>query len=423
MIPIDEQIAKVIIWFLYIVGLYFSLFWLYSLIFDEKKYVRKKISKWPGVTVIIPCYNEEKTIEKTLECVFNLDYPKEKLKVICVNDGSKDNTLKILKKLKKKYNFTLIDQENQGKYMALNNALKIVKTKYFSCLDADSYVEKDSLKKLIEEFDSKEVVAVMPVMKVHNPQNIIQRVQWFEYILNIFYKYIMGKLDCIHVTPGPFSTYRTEVVKKLGGFRKGHLTEDLEMALRLQDNHYRLKQSVTAVVHTNSPNNLKSFINQRTRWYQGTLLNVKDYKHFLFNRKYGDFGFFQMPLVAITGILTLIGVLVVVYLFLKGIYFNIKRMYLTNFDFATYLKDLRFNFSILDLDWQVLFTSFFLFFILFNVIFLAFNYVNERTSIFKNFKYFLMFLYYLFVYKFIMALIWFRVLKRIIFNKDTKWLK
>ena len=279
-IPIDEQIAKTIIWILYFVGLYFSLFWISVFLFDPKPNTRKRRKVWPQVTIIMPMYNEEKHVEWTMDSVFAINYPKKKLKVIAVNDGSTDNTLKILKRLKKKYDFKIINKKNGGKHTALNAVLKHINTPYFACLDADCHVETDAMKKLIEEFDEDGVGAVMPIMKVHKPENILQRVQWLEYTMNIFYKYIMGKLDCIHVTPGPLSTYKTSAVKKLGGFRKGHMTEDLEMALRLQDNNYKLKQSLDAIVYTAAPKTTKAFISQRTRWYQGTLLNVRDYKHF-----------------------------------------------------------------------------------------------------------------------------------------------
>ncbi len=420
---IDEQIAKFIIWTLYFIGLYFSLFWLTVLIFNPKENSKRKYKKWPEVTIILPMYNEEKHIEWTLDSVFELDYPKDKLKIICVNDGSTDNTLKLLKKLNKKYNFKIIDKKNGGKHSALNKALEEIETEFFACLDADCAVEKDALKHIIEEFDHKNVASVMPIMKVYKPENILQKVQWLEYIMNIFYKYIMGKLDCIHVTPGPFSTYNTKIVKNLGGFKKGHMTEDLELALRLQDNHYKLKQSLNAIVYTASPKNIKAFVSQRTRWYQGTLLNVKDYRHFLFNKKYGEFGMYHMPLVAITGILAFIGILTVIYLFLKETYFTIKRWYLTNFDFWTYITNYRWNSGFLDFDWQVIFLSSILFLMIFIIIYLSFIGTKEKISILNNIKYFIMFIYYFFIYKFIMGYIWGKVIFRLTFKKNNKWEK
>lgn len=421
--PIDEQIAKMIIWLLYFIGVYFTVFWLSVLIFNPKENTKVKRKIWPEVTIILPMYNEEKHVEWTLDSVFSLDYPKNKLKVICVNDGSKDNTIGALKKLKSKYDFEIIDKKNGGKATAINAGLDKTKSPYFVVLDADCYVEEHSLKALIEEFDSKEIASVMPIMKVNKPQNVIQRVQWLEYLINITYKYIMGRLDCIHVVPGPFSAYKTGIVKSLGGFRHGHMTEDLEMALRLQDNHYKLKQSMSAVVHTNSPANLKAFVSQRTRWYQGTLLNVKDYKHFLFNKKYGEFGMFHMPLVTVMGILALLGVLTFLYLGLKNLFFTFKRWYLTNFDIITYITNLEWNLTLIDFSWNTIFMTLFMFLIVFSMVYLAFASTRERISVFSRFKFTTMFLYYFVIYNILMGYIWGKVLFKLILRKANKWEK
>lgn len=422
--PIDEVIIKFIIWGLYFVGVYFSLFWISVLVLGptgENK--KKKVKRYPGVTILLPMYNEEKHVEWTIESVFGLDYPKDKLKVICINDGSKDNTLKILKKLKKKFPITIIDKKNEGKHSALNEGLKKTTTPYFVVLDVDCYVEPHSLKNLIADFDTPNVAAVMPIMKVNKPKNVLQRVQWLEYLINITYKSIMGKLDCIHVIPGPFSVYSTKPVKELGGFKKAHMTEDLEMALRLQDKGYLMKQSLDGVVHTNSPATLKAFVSQRTRWYQGTLLNVKDYKHFLFNRKYGDFGVFHMPLVSIMGILALLGVATAFYLFLKSLYHMVKQWALTNFDFWTYISNYRWNTTLLDLSWQTIFMTTMLLIITFTMVYLSFITTRERLSIFSWFKHFTMFGYYFFIYNLMMGYIWGKVIYKIALRKSNKWEK
>ena len=422
-ITIDEQIAKFIIWTLYFVGLYFSLFWISVLIFNPNENSKRKNKYTPAITIILPMWNEEETIEKTLESVYNLNYPKSKLKVICVDNNSTDSTSKILKRLNKKWDFLHLFEKKQGKHHAMNLGLKHTDTPFFACLDADSFADTDSVINMMAEFDDKNVASVMPIMKVHEPENILQRVQWLEYIMNIFYKYIMGKLDCIHVTPGPLSIYRTPVVKKLGGFSRGHLTEDLEMALRLQDNNYTLKQSLSGIVYTKSPDKLKGFISQRTRWYHGTFLNIKDYKHFLFNKKYGEFGFFHIPMVALTGILSILGIITVTYLMLKELYHILKRWYLTNFDFWTYITNYQWNKTLLDFDWQIIFTSGFLFLLIFITIYLSFIGTRERTNIFKNMKYFIMFLYYFIVYRFIMGYIWIKVGIKLLSGKANQWNK
>ncbi|NQZ84867.1 MAG: glycosyltransferase family 2 protein [Nanoarchaeales archaeon] len=425
-VALDDQIAKIVIWILYFVGLYFSLFWLSVLIFkpEENKKKKYKFEDLPEISIIMPMWNEEKNLEATIKSLFKLKYPLEKVHLFVVDDGSTDNSYKIAKELQKTFKFKLIKQENGGKHTAVNNALKLVKTPFFACLDVDGYVHKDSVRHIMEEFTDDNVAAVMPVMKVAETKNMLQKVQELEYILNIFLKYIIGKLDCIHVTPGPLSTYRTHIVRdELGSFKQAHKTEDLEMALRLQNKHYVLKQSLDAVIYTKVPETLKGFISQRTRWYHGTLLNVIDYKHLLFNRHYGEFGFFYMPLVAVTGLLGFIGVLTVIYLFLKGVYHTIKRWFLTNFDFTTYISSWSWNSTWIDYNYQTIFTSLVLFGLMFIFIYLSYFATNEKTGILRNIKATFTFLYFFFVYKFIVAYIWLKVFYRVIFKKENKWNK
>lgn len=418
---LDEQIAKFIIWVLYFVGLYFSLYWIFVLLFQPHPFPKKKIKDWPGVTIIMPMWNEEENIGPTLISLKNLDYPKDKLHLIVVDDGSTDNSYKVAKTYQKEMGFTLLQQKNGGKYTALNNGLNYVKTPFFACLDVDGYVKKDAMKHIMKEFSDESVAAVMPVMKVAETKTLLQKVQWLEYIMNIFLKYLIGKLDCIHVSPGPLSTYRTDIIRKLGCFKEAHKTEDLEIALRLQDNHYKLRQSLEAVIYTKCPSTVKSFISQRTRWYQGTLLNIIDYRRFIFNKHYGEFGYFYIPLVAITGFLSFLGVFVISYLFFKEIYFSIKRMIMTGFDFPTYFANFNFSFSLLDFNYQTLFTTGVLFGLIFIYIWLSFTAVGEKMNFKRAVKNSVMFLYFFFIYKFIVAYVWLKVFYRTIFRRENKW--
>ena len=419
--PLDEQIAKFIIWILYFVGLYFSLYWLVVLIFRPHPFPKKKIKEWPGVSIIMPMWNEQDNIGPTLESLNKLDYPKDKLNLIVVDDGSTDNSYEVAKSYQKTIDFKLIKQKNGGKYTALNNGLKNVKTPFFACLDVDGFVDKKAMKHIMQEFSEERVAAVMPVMKVAETNTLLQKVQWLEYVMNIFLKYIMGKLDCIHVTPGPLSTYRTQVVKDLGGFSEAHKTEDLEIALRLQNNHYKIRQSINSVIYTKCPSTVKGFVGQRTRWYQGTLLNILDYRHFLFNKHYGEFGYFYIPLVAITGFLSFLGVFVLTYLVLKELYHAIKRMFMTNFDFATYFANFSLNMSFLDFNYQTLFTSAVLFGLIFVYIWLSFNAIGENMNIKRTLKNSVMFLYFFFIFKFIVAYVWLKVFYRVMFKRANKW--
>ena len=424
MASIDDTIIRGILKVLYFIGLYFVFFWIYVLIEHRNREENKESKKtWPAVTIVIPVYNEEDCLDRTLRKLFEVDYPRNKLKVVCVNDGSKDNSLKILKKLNKKYDFKLIDQKNQGKYMAMNNALKEIDTPIFACIDADSFIEKHSLKKVVECFDDKEVAAVTPMMKVYNPPNILVRAQWLEYIINMFYVKIFSKINCMHVVPGPLGTYRTSVIKKLGPFKEAHKTEDLEMGMRLQSHHYKIKHCYEATIYTQAPMTVRGVIDQRIRWYKGTILNLKDYRHMIFNRKYGDFGFFHIPLVAISGIMVILGVFAFLYGQLKSLSNTLREWWIQDLDFRIIFSNLEWHFDLINLDWKAGFLSIIMLGVSFAIIYFALKNSHEKLKIFTRIGDLFTLVYYLFVYNFIMFYIWIKVFRAVVFKKNYDWYK
>jgi cellulose synthase/poly-beta-1,6-N-acetylglucosamine synthase-like glycosyltransferase len=262
----------------------------------ENKYLGRDIKNFPTVTIIVPCFNEANTVSKTIKSILNLDYPKDRLSVIAVNDGSTDKTFLELKKFEKHPQVKVLSKENGGKHTALNFALEKVGSDLVGCLDADSFVNSDALKKIVPFFDDATIMAVTPSIKVHEPKSILQYLQKIEYSWGIFLRRMLSSLKALYVTPGPFSIFRTKVFRELGGYTEGHQTEDLEMALRLQKNRYKIVNSHGAHVYTVAPKGLKALYRQRVRWTYGFLNNVIDYREMLFNRKYGHIGIFILPI-------------------------------------------------------------------------------------------------------------------------------
>ncbi|MFH1470726.1 MAG: glycosyltransferase family 2 protein [Candidatus Micrarchaeota archaeon] len=247
----------------------------------------------PSVSVIIPAYNEEECIGKTIQSILSLDYPKKKLEVIVVNDGSKDKTAEVAKH----YTVKLINKKNSGKANSINVALKHAKGELVAIMDADSFVTKGALKKMVGYFGDPEVASVTAAMKVWEPKTAVQKLQTGEYLLNAFLKKLQSFVDGISVTPGPFSVYRKSVFKRLGGFDENTLTEDQEIALRIQSANMRIENSINAEVFTQVPKSIRSLFKQRRRWYLGYLQNIWKHKA-LFSPRYGDFGMFVLPFAA-----------------------------------------------------------------------------------------------------------------------------
>jgi cellulose synthase/poly-beta-1,6-N-acetylglucosamine synthase-like glycosyltransferase len=273
--------------------------------FGREKPKFKSIGQ-PFVSILIPAYNEELSLGKTVESVIALDYPKSKYEIIIIDDGSTDETGKIGKELSKKHrNIIYLRKKNGGKGSALNYGIEKAKGEFIVTFDADSMVNKDALSLMIPHFSNPRVMAVTPAMKVYKPKKLLQRIQAVEYDFGIFLRESFGNMNAINVTPGPFSVIRKEFFEKHGGYRTDVLTEDMELAMRIQKNDYFITNEPRAIVYTISPESFSSLLKQRRRWYAGTVSLWMAYKN-LFSPRYGYLGLFVMPLAILSVITTIL---------------------------------------------------------------------------------------------------------------------
>ncbi|MES3004513.1 MAG: glycosyltransferase family 2 protein [Patescibacteria group bacterium] len=266
----------------------------------EEVMVANGVKRHPSVTVIVPCWNEQNTVSRTIHSLLNLDYPKNKLKIMIVDDGSTDKTWERIQKFKNNPQIILHTKENGGKYTALNYGISKLDTELVGCLDADSYVHKDALKTIVTYFQNKETMAVAPSIKLWQPKGPLQLLQKVEYGFGIFTRKMFQYMQSVYITPGPFSIFRKEVFDKLGGYRHAHNTEDIEIALRMQKNGFKIAHAHKAFVYTVPPNSFGRLLTQRTRWSHGFLKNAMDYKELFFKKEYGNLGAFILPMASIS---------------------------------------------------------------------------------------------------------------------------
>lgn len=291
---------------------------------------------WPGVTVIVPCWNEERTVEKTVHSLLALDYPREKLFIKVVNDGSTDSTWEKMQQFAGMQNIELINKENGGKHTAMNKAIESTTTEFVGCLDADAFAQPDALKKLMYHFTlDPKAMAVSPSILAYNPQGFWQKAQQVEYDMAVFVKKILGIIEGIHVTPGPFSIYRKKVFDDLGMYRKAHNAEDMEIAYRMQVNGYKIVQCHDAYVFTVTPNTFKKLFRQRLRWMYGFINNTLDYRKYLFKPKYGAFSVFTVPSATVALFGTVIMSIFALVGFGQGLYHLVERLIVTQFYVST----------------------------------------------------------------------------------------
>lgn len=289
------------VYVLLFISLYFEVFMLIA--FLEHLAQRPALAprapqSFPTVSVIVPSYNESAGIEATVTSLLALDYPKELLDIIVVDDGSTDDTLAKARAFEPQVR--VFFKENGGKHSAMNLGLKHARGEFVGCLDADSVVRSDALHQIVSAFSSEQVAAATPAIHAKKPETILQYMQEAEYRLALFNRFILAKLGSMFITPGPFSFFRTELVRQLGGWKEAHMTEDMEMAMRIQTAGYAIANVPAAHVYTATPRTFGKLYRQRVRWTYGFLQNLRDYRHVFGNRAFGNLGLFVLPLALVS---------------------------------------------------------------------------------------------------------------------------
>jgi cellulose synthase/poly-beta-1,6-N-acetylglucosamine synthase-like glycosyltransferase len=399
--------------------MYVQIFFLITF-FEKRKTIeyRKgkiKLERYPTITVAVPCWNEQNTVEKTLNSLLELDYPKDKLTIIAVDDGSTDNTWEALKKFEKYPNIKILKKENGGKHTAVNYAIENSDSEFISCLDADSFVEPETLKRMMTYFLKDEnTMAVAPSILIHNPKTITQTLQQVEYNWAVFMKKVLGMLGGIYVTPGPFSIFRRKVFTDLGLFRKAHNTEDMEIAFRMQKNHYKIDQCNDAYVYTTGPKNIIALYKQRLRWIYGFTMNTYDYRKILLKKEYGFFSLVSVPagFVSMVAVPYILGLLM--FQIVKGVFNLIEKYQTIGFNFGWTFSLPKFDSFFMNTNAYV-FTG-----ILLYILVMATIIIGKRM-ITGKYRFDFRIIYFMLVFSFIAPFWVVRAMYNAVFAKKTAW--
>ncbi len=337
--------------FIYLVMFFFGIFFMMMFLILHIRN-RKRLNdypiptRFPTLSFLVPAYNEEESIKNTVEALVKVDYPKEKKEIIIINDGSKDDTLKIAKELEKKYPVVkVLDKPNSGKANSLNAALKIAKGELIAVVDADSYPKEDSVKKMIGYFEEEKVAAVTSRVLVKNKKTVLERFQVLDYSIIAWTRKLLDFVDSVYVTNGPLSIYKRELVVNAGGFDPKNLTEDIEITWNLLSKGYKTRMSYSAIVYTTVPNEFNQWVKQRVRWNLGGIQTVQKYHKSMFRNAENVFGYFVVPYVSASFVLALIGF----FLFFRYLWKNVPYYILSlfySFEGYEYWRYFDFDFSL-----------------------------------------------------------------------------
>ena len=308
----------------------------------------------PRVAVLIPAYNEEKVIERTVRAALNSNYPN--LRVIVIDDGSKDRTLEVARNAFKGEaaagKVLILGKRNSGKAEALNYGIEhIGDAELFVGIDADTIIAPDAISRLVPHFINPKVGAIAGNAKVGNRVNLWTRWQALEYITSQnFERRALDVLGAVSVVPGAIGAWRVSAVREAGGYHIDTVAEDADLTMALLRRGYRVEYEDMALAYTEAPTNANGLMRQRFRWSFGILQAV--YKHrSVFGRK-GALGWIALPNIVIFQILLPLVSPLIDIMFAVGTiwYFIQKHFHPDSTDPASFHKLVLFFFAFLVID-------------------------------------------------------------------------
>jgi cellulose synthase/poly-beta-1,6-N-acetylglucosamine synthase-like glycosyltransferase len=294
-------LAVILIWFMIAYQFILTVFGYINFIksLKEKRQVDAMTLEYPSCTILIPAHNEEKVIGHTLEAMLRLEYPREKLKIVVINDGSTDTTRDIIG------GFAAADsrvelfdvprgQGGKGKSRALNLGVQHVTSDIIAIYDADNTPEKGALRYLVAQLVlHKELGAVIGKFRTVN-KNATLLTRFINIETLSFQSMLQAgrwQMHNIATLPGTNFVIWRSIVQQLQGWDEEALTEDSELSIRIYEEGYKIKFIPYAITHEQEPQEWNVWIRQRMRWVRGNNYVINKFFHHIPHFKNRRLGF------------------------------------------------------------------------------------------------------------------------------------
>jgi cellulose synthase/poly-beta-1,6-N-acetylglucosamine synthase-like glycosyltransferase len=223
----------------------------------------------PGVSIVVPAYNEEKGNVAAVQSLASSDYPLHE--VIVVDDGSTDATADKVAALHLP-SVRLIRQPNAGKPAALNAGIRAARHDILVLVDGDTVFERDALRALVAPFTDRMVGAVSGNPKVGNRRRLLGRWQHIEYVIGAnLDRRFHDVFHCMPTVPGAIGAFRRTALTDVGGVPDDTLAEDTDLTMALCRSPWRVVYAPNAIAWTEAPSGLRQLWRQRYRWSYGTM--------------------------------------------------------------------------------------------------------------------------------------------------------
>ncbi len=279
--------SVIVIWFMLAYQfILFLLGYLYGFRAERRRRLIERSDRdLPAVSLMIPAHNEGLVIKRTLESLLKLNYPRGKLEILVINDGSTDDTSQQVEAIAARDSRIRLfnvpkEFSARGKSAALNRGLKACRHNIIGIFDADNTPEPDSVLHLAHQLvDDPRLGAVIGKFRcVNRKKNILTR---FINLESLAFQWIVqaGRWRLLRMSTLPGTNYliRRSLLEALGGWDEQALTEDAEMSIRIYMAGYLIKFIPYAVTWEQEPENLKVWFKQRVRWARGNNYVLEKY--------------------------------------------------------------------------------------------------------------------------------------------------
>ena len=246
------------------------------------------------ISVIVPAYNEEKSVASSVESLLSQDYPNYEL--VVVDDGSTDRTYEIAKRYEGP-KVKVIHQDNRGKAEALNTGIRSASGSIVLTVDADTRLDSKALAAIAARFSSDpRLGSVSGNVKVDKARGLLQRLQEVEYTTGIgLTRKGQSMLASVMVVPGPIAAFRKEVIEKAGLFSSQTFAEDFDITLAVLKEGSKVEYEDGAIAYTIPPRGLQDLVKQRRRWYRGMMQVLAKHEGMFLRKRYGVAGLYGVP--------------------------------------------------------------------------------------------------------------------------------
>ena len=252
---------------------------------EARRHGAPEPEEWPGVSILVPAYNEEIVMAGTLESLLHLDYPRDKMEIIVIDDSSTDRTRRVIEHMMaadRRLKLVAIPPGlgGKGKSHALNQGVRYATHDVLAVYDADNAPEPQSLRMLVSELMANDHLAAVvgKVRTLNRSTNLLTRCVNIEFIS---FQWIIqaGRWRLLGLSSLPGTNYvmRTEALQRVGGWDEGAIADDAELTARLAQDGYQVKFAPYAVTWEPEPQHWGVWLRQRLRWARGGTYVVRKF--------------------------------------------------------------------------------------------------------------------------------------------------